>query len=257
MKFSFVFVFIALLVLPKVGVLQEKLNQELHFEVNKTFPSLSYTKDQIDQMQSLFDLNKHYKSSWVREYKSVEISTVFDGDMQKISGENELLSKDQKHFIKNADNGAEIEVVIRYIPENTLSHNDVQEINISFFIDPEIDAVFAGGQEALMKYLKESAISKLRSDRFKEFQLAAVHFTIDEDGKVADAHIFDSVYQPHKDEKINQVLLEAICNMPNWTPAQYSDGTTAKQNLVLTVGSMESCIVPLLNIRQGFQAHQD
>ena len=80
---------------------------------------------------------------------------------------------------------------------------------------------------------------------FTGYDLAAVKFTIDEAGRITDAHVF----WPSKDEKTDALLLETICNMPNWKPAAYADGTTVKQEFVLTVGNMENCAIHLLNIR--------
>lgn len=45
-------------------------------------------------------------------------------------------------------------------------------------------------------------------------------------------------------------MAEAIRNMPSWKPAGYSNGISVKQDFVLTVGNMESCVVSLLNIRR-------
>jgi len=42
--------------------------------------------------------------------------------------------------------------------------------------------------------------------------------------------------------------LETIQKMPCWKPAKYANGTTVKQDFVLTVGNMENCIMPMLNI---------
>ena len=38
--------------------------------------------------------------------------------------------------------------------------------------------------------------------------------------------------------------------MPSWKPAAYANGMKVKQDFVLTVGDMTSCVVNLLNIRQ-------
>ena len=94
-----------------------------------------------------------------------------------------------------------------------------------------------------------NAIDKI-STSFNKINLAAVKFTINEEGQIVDAHVFQSAYQPSKDEKIDELLLETICNMPSWEPAEYDNGIKVKQEFVLTVGDMESCVVNLLNIRK-------
>jgi len=64
---------------------------------------------------------------------------------------------------------------------------------------------------------------------------------------VINAHIVES----SKDEKIDEIFLQTIQNMPLWKPAEFANGTTVSQDFVLTVGNMESCVVNLLNIRQN------
>ena len=73
-----------------------------------------------------------------------------------------------------------------------------------------------------------------------------VKFTIDEEGNVSDAHVF----WDFKDDSIDSLLLEAVCNMPNWKPAKYANGTQTSQEFVLTVGNRENCIIHTLNIHQ-------
>ncbi|MFT4537447.1 MAG: outer membrane biosynthesis protein TonB, partial [Saprospiraceae bacterium] len=77
-----------------------------------------------------------------------------------------------------------------------------------------------------------------------KYQLAAVTFIIDEKGQVQDPNMFLST----EDENIDKLLLETIRNMKNWQPAVYEDGTIIKQELVLTVGDMNSCAINMLNI---------
>jgi len=84
------------------------------------------------------------------------------------------------------------------------------------------------------------------------YSLTAVEFAIDEKGQIVDAQIFENPYQTFKHKATEEVMLEAICNMPNWTPAQYANGMRVKQEFVLTVGDQRGCIVNLLNIRREY-----
>ncbi len=245
-----VLLFIAL-AFPYLGFSQDNLNNKLQYEVNRSYPSLSITKKQLNEARSLIDLNERYKPSWVREYISVEILTSQKEKTRKAVSKNDTLSQEQKDIMNMADVGADISVNIRYIPENTLKNNDAKELNFTFTVDPENDATFPGGQQQLKRYLKEKAIDKIPDGSFKNYDLAVVKFTINEEGHIVDAHIFGSEYQTSKNEKIDKLLLETICNMPSWKPAEYSNGTKVKQEFVLTVGNMESCVIPLLNIRRN------
>jgi len=234
------------LAIPQIASSQDSVANELHFEVNRNYPPLSLTKENLTKAESLIDLNKNYKSEWIREYISVEISASQKGSIEKALGENDKLNQEQKDLINMADLGINIDVNVKYIPENTLSHNEIMEMDFRFTIDPEIEAEYCGGQEQLNEYLKEKAIDKIPDTTFQGYALAAVKFIIDEEGKIKDEEIFWT----SEDEKVDELLLTTIRNMPNWKPAEYFDGTKIKQEFVLTVGNMESCVVHLLNIRQ-------
>ena len=145
-----------------------------------------------------------------------------------------------------ADVGSDISINMKYIPNNTLKHNTAKENRFSFIVNPQNVASYSGGEEELKQYLKNHAIDKIPTGSFKGWDLAAVKFTITEKGQILNAHIVET----SKDEKIDALLLETIKNMPNWTPAMYSNGTKVKQEFVLTVGNMENCVVNLLNIRR-------
>jgi len=240
-----IILFIAL-AFPHLGSSQDDLTNELKYEVNRIYPPISIAKEKLNEAQTLIDLNANYKSSWIREYISVEILTSNKGSLRRAVSKNDTLSQEQKDIMNMADLGLGISVVVQYIPENTLKHNDIKEINFTLIVNPENEAKYSGGQQKLKQYLKEKAIDKIHDTSFKNYDLAAIKFTINEEGQIIDAHVFES----SKDEKIDRLLLKTICNMPSWKPAEYSNGIKVKQEFVLTVGNMESCVINLLNIRQ-------
>ena len=152
----------------------------------------------------------------------------------------------QKDHLNRVDAGTEISVVVRYLPENTLKNNDIQEFDFTFSVKPDYMASFAGGPEALMQYLQKTAIKAIPDNQFQGFDLAAVKFTVNQTGNIEEVNIIQST----KSAEIDQLLLEALRQMPTWKPATYADGATAKQDFVLTLGNMENCMVNLLNIRR-------
>lgn len=234
---------------PYLGSSQEVSTDEITFKVNRIYPYISIAKEKLNEANTLRDLHPHYKSSWIREYISVEILTTHEGKISKAVGKNDILNQKQKDVMKMADLGADISIKVRYIPENTLKHNEPKEMNFSFTVDPESEATYPSGPQQLQQYLQEKAIDKIPAGSFKNYDFTAVKFTVDEDGQIIDAHIFDAVYQMSKNEKIDALLLEAIRNMPRWKPAEYANGTKVKQEFVLTVGNHENCSIHLLNIR--------
>ncbi len=245
MRNSYVSLMLFFLALPFIGSSQENSSNELYFEVHKVYPPLSISKENLGKANTIIDLNKYYKPSWVREYISVEVLASLNGNVKKMVNKNEVLTQEQKDLMSKADIGSNISVNVRYIPENTLKQNDPKELDFTFIIDPDNDAKYPGGQKQLQQYLKESVMDEIPADSFQGYDLTTVKFTITEDGQIEDAHVF----WPTQKEKTEELLLKAIQNMPNWEPATYSNGLKVKQEFVLTVGNMENCVVNLLNIR--------
>lgn len=219
------------------------------FEVNRVFPHISISTENLNNAKTIADLNKFYKPSWVKEYISVEISAPHNGEQVKAVSKNDVLSQKQKEIMKHADLGEDIYVLVKYIPDNNLKHNDPKEHDFTFSVDPDSEASFPEGQEQLTKYLKEKAIDKISSTSFEGYDLTAIEFTISEEGEVRNAQVFNSAYQTYKNEEVNQLLLKTVQAMPCWKPAEYANGTKVEQKFVLTVGNMNNCIIPLLGIK--------
>ena len=232
------------LIFPKFGSSQDNVTNELRYELERAYPYLSISKAQLNKARTLSDLDWRYKPSWVKEYISVEIVTSYKGKIKTAVSKDNKLSQEQKDMMSNADPGKDITVNIKYIPENTLKHNEPKEHDFIFTVNPENDAEYASGQQQLKQYLKEKAIDYIPYDNFDPNTLAAIKFTVNEDGEINDAHVFISA----NDKKTDELLLQAIRNMPCWKPAEYADGTKVKQEFILRVGNMESCLLNHLNI---------
>ena len=238
--------FFTALLFSNFGFSQDTVNFDLTYQVNKVYPPISITRTQLKEAQTLLDLNRHFKPSWIRTYISTEIMASEQGNKRKVVSKNDTLRQAQKDLMTRADVGTDIAVKVQYIPENTLKNKEPKEINFTFTIDPEREAQYVGGAQHLQAYLKENIMDKVTAISFKQYNLTAVKFTIDEDGQIVDTHVVES----SKDEKIDELLVETICKMPSWKPAAYANGMKVKQDFVLTVGDMTSCVVNLLNIRR-------
>ena len=247
MKMNWITLVSVLLSFPFFGTAQESAANGLRFEVDRVYPAISLTKEKLIQAQQLIDLNPYYKPLWVREYISVEITVSQNGKTVSAKGKDNNLTPIQKGILYEADVDKAIAVKVHYIPENNLKNNEPKETDFTFTIDPKNEAEFPGGYEQLKKYLKENAINKIAVDAIDQKVLAAIKFSIDTKGQINNVHIFES----SKDEKTDDLLMTAIRNMPNWKPAEYSNGLIVPQEFVLTVGNMESCVVNLLSIRRA------
>ena len=225
---------------------QSTLEFDLSCEIDIVYPARSISHTTLHTAQNLFDLNKYYKDSWVRKYNSVEITTIHDGVMRIAKSKSFLLSEEQKKNISASDIGQDISVYIQYIPENTLSGNEEKEIRFSFVMDPETPAEFPGGTDQMKNYLDTHVVSKVIKDVLRQYHLSAVSFTVNELGQIVNAEIAES----SSDEKTDALLLEAICNMPRWKAAKYSNGLVVPQDFVLTIGDRSSCVLNYFNIHE-------
>lgn len=223
------------------------------FQVNKIFPPLSYTNEEVENAKTVSDINRYFKKSWIREYVSLEVVSIVNGKRETAIGKNEILTVEQKAIINKADKGSNIYVDVKYYPENNLSQNEVKTFDFSFTLDPAIDAQFVGGEDQLNQYLKEKAIDKIPEGFFVDYKFATVKFAIDEKGQVINPHVLWS----SEDKDVDKLLLDAVCNMPVWQPAKFDDGTLLTQEFAFSVGNMENCASNLIHTKKLIWKEED
>jgi hypothetical protein len=160
-------------------------------------------------------------------------------------GISDVLNQEQKDLIRLADRSNGIAVIVTYIPKNSLKNNPAKQYDFKVAIMPDKNAVYSEGEEQLIQYLQKNSIANIEAGSFTGYDLTAIKFTITERGDISDIQ----VAMPSKDTKIDEMLITTILKMPNWKPAEFSNGLKVKQNFVLTIGNMENCMVNLLNIR--------
>ena len=160
-------------------------------------------------------------------------------------GKTSTFNQEQKDQLSTADDDSSISIKVNYLPDNNLKHNEPKDMSFTFTVDPDKEAGFPGGQQQLKQYLKQNIRDNISEANFKQHQLAAVKFTVDEKGAINNPHIFWT----SEDEKIDKLFLDAISRMPNWKPAEYANGKKVKQDHVLLVGDMKSCVVNMVGIR--------
>lgn len=241
-----VFLFFSFVIVNDIAAQAEDVNP-MSFDIYRIYPAISFTKEDFNKAKTIIDINDRFKPEWVKKYISVDITAFKHGKSVKASNKNEVLSNEQIDLINSADLDTEIAVSVKYIPDNTLSHNDVQEERFRFRLDPEVDAQYIGDREDMLQYIKQSAVDKIPSDLFGVYHLSAVTFTVEVTGKIVDVAVALSC----ENEEVNKLLYETVCNIGKWKPAEFANGTKVKQDYVLTVGNIMSCNTNLINIRRG------
>ena len=235
-----------LLSVPCLLSAQDSFPNNFNYGTHIVYPPLSISRSTLNNADSIGHLNRFYKTSWIKEFLQVEIQSTHHGIVQSAFAKNDKLTAQQKKLMQTADYGTEIIIKVDYIPENNLKHNDPKEIKFKFLVDPESSAEFYGGNEALQAYLKENAINRIPIETFKDYLLAIVQFTINEDGEVENPYVFQS----SNVDWVDDILLKATKSMPCWKPATYANGTTSKQKFAFYLGNTDSCTMNLINIRR-------
>lgn len=253
MKIIFILTFFAVFALPGVGqinvspselssatpeeVAQNELVPELTYEVKPFSTKRLISKAQLNDVVALRDIDSWYPNAWIREYISVQITATNNGVIKKAAGENDTLNVEQKNILQRADTGSEIIIDVQYIPENNLKNNEAKKIDFSAQVGPKIEASFIGGQEKLIQYLKEKTADEIPKELISQLQWTAINFTVDELGHITDGRVSLASDNEHRDK----MLLQAICDMPDWTPAIHSNGTKTEQEFTFRFGNNLLC----------------
>ena len=215
----------------------EESHSEMIYEVIALYPDRFVLKSTLDTANTISDIDRWYRSEWVKKYISVDVKATCNGIEKQVFSKNDTLNQAQKAMLKMADSGSEIVVDVKYMPDNTLKINEAQQIYYSFTVGPKKEAQFTNGDEKLSTYLKENAVDKITIPVALEMPWTEIHFTVDEDGNITEAQVIKT----SADEAIDNILLNAICQMPKWTPAIHSNGSKVKQNFVFGFGKKPYC----------------
>jgi len=119
----------------------DSLDHDFKYEVVQLYKPLSMAKTSLSEAKQVGDLHRQYKNKWVQDYLSVDIRASIDGVLTTATSPNQALSKEQKQLMLSSDAGSEIEVVVNYIPNNTLRNKEPKKFDFSFMVNPEQDAL--------------------------------------------------------------------------------------------------------------------
>lgn len=96
------------------------------------------------------------------------------------------------------------------------------------FETPNIEATYVGGIAEQMKYFTEKVSEKI--DYKVGGARVYVEFILSESGEVLEAKVIRGY-----DQKLDEIALNAVKNMPKWNPAKNKNGKTIKSKLVLPI----------------------
>lgn len=213
-------------------------SQELNFTIHGKYTRPIH-KEKLSNATTLSDMMPYYPAAWIESYSSVEVSTVRNGTTMSAPGDNDILNEYQKDLLRTADLGSDVSINIIYKTDNSATREPMSSIiHYDVTVVPEVEAEYMTGTKELTEYLKKNAIDKISEATAKLLQPTIVSFTVNEDGKITDA----TVSKSSGDAATDKLLLKTINKMPNWKPAETTDGTKVKQAFEFSVnGNSKGC----------------
>ncbi len=213
-------------------------SQELNYAIHGKYTRPIH-KEKLSNATTLSDMMPYYPAAWIDSYSSVEVSTVSNGTSMSAPGDNEILNEYQKDLLRTADLGSDVSINIIYKTDNSATREPMSSIiHYDVTVVPEVEAEYMTGTKELMQYLKKNAIDKISEATAKLLQPTIVSFTVNEEGKIADAQVVKSSGNAATDK----LLLKTITKMPKWKPAETADGIKVKQAFEFSVsGNTKGC----------------
>lgn len=210
---------------------------DLYFEVNATHHRAVSAKS-LHSARTMSDFCVGFPKNWITQYVSTELVITNGTKTERTFGKNDSLTSQQQQVLKTAMLDSEIEVIIRYMAENPVSHvTSVRTMQMAMTVTPEKDARFGEGYPQLSSYLKENVVKKITPADSASFQDVKVLFTVAEDGSVADIRLLDTSGKPESDK----LIVETLRTMPKWNPAKDDQGKAVKQSFQFTITTKRGC----------------
>jgi hypothetical protein len=190
------------------------------------------TKEKLAAAVNAFDfapvLPGHLNS--VVDIVSVDITAINKGSQKSSAGKDAILTADQVTLLQNADLYSEIEMKIWFRWKDTSAAQCYRGLHhigdIRYVVVPQKEAEFPGGYSTLKNYVEQNITSKIRGlTSKKEIPSMEATFTVDENGKITEVKVSGKKPSPEAES----LILDAINRMPDWDPAQDSNGTRIKQ----------------------------
>lgn len=219
------------------GINIDERQQTLFYSVKSGY-KYSITDQQLKKAKLITEVIPNFPINWISDYKSVEIVANNNGIVNKAIGPNEKLTKEQMKLLHSLEVSDNISIKVNYKKDNAATGKiEVRQMNADITIVPEVEAEFIGGYGKMIDYLKENSMDKIQANQMDAMPVFSLTFIVNKEGKTEDIHMIETT----GDQKIDQLLEGLIANMPEWKPAQNSEGESVKQKFEFSIGMMDGC----------------
>lgn len=212
------------------------VNRDLFYMVRGRYERPT-TKDQLGKATILSDFIPNYPSSWISDYTSVEIIANHNGKKMIAVSQNDVLNYEQKNLLSTIDLADDILINVNYKSQNCITkHADNRQMIVSMTVIPEKEAEYIGGYNQMINYLRENSSDEITGHNLEVFQPSSILFTVNEKGEVDNVILNKTT----GNAEVDKFLVELIGNMPNWDPAENSNGLAVKQQFEFNLG-LDGC----------------
>ena len=206
---------------------------DLEYAIGSRFKN-TLTKEKAHSATLVVDILPDHSMRSAESFRDIQVSVLYEDAEPFALGDDEALNASQIMLLQSTEYASNILVKGDFKKK----HADTDELYSSYFayymtIVPEHEAEYAGGQEALIAYLKEGskeATAIIQKDKPKS---GTVAFTVTKRGAIE--HV--TLNSTPGYELVDKVLVELVENMPkNWTPATNAKGENVDQEFVFFFG---------------------
>ena len=221
-----------------IGPLSAQYTNDLAFEVRLDGNTQRQIPEStLNSANTLTDLYERFPADWVEKYLSVDITVTCNGEILEASGTSHELNEEQKQIIQLAEYGSELKMDVKYIADNNLKNKIPRQVDYTFAIIPAQQASFDEKEEELEKYLEEYTVKEIKKANAQIKEWTTVYFSVDEKGDVIDVEFLKS----SNDQKADQIIKNALSNMPKWVPATTKKGKAVRQDFKFYIGNLNLC----------------
>ena len=209
---------------------------DLVYHVDHRFVT-TITKEILHNAKSITDILPVKAIKSVETYKNARISILYDESETTEIGDGDLLNAAQSALLMTTDYSTDIRITS--ICQKRNNDGELVEDSLVYYMTviPEQVAEFAGGQEALINYLRENSREKVAIIKEDERQASKIRFTVTKKGTIANVQMTGTTGY----SSVDKALVELIIQMPQkWTPALNSKGEKVDQELVFFFG-LQGC----------------
>jgi len=200
-------------------------NRDLFYLVRGKYQT-PITKEALQNANTLGDIIKHYPSSWIEEYTSVDIYTAVQGKQVNAKGDSEELSPSQKEVLSQIDMSTDIDIAVKFKAQNQITKNlEDRQMNINMTVVPDVQAEYAEGYDEMIDYLEANSVKEVKAIPDGELSSLSIFFTVNEKGETTNIRMNMSC----GDVSIDNLIMQLIEDMPLWKPAMEANGTKVSQ----------------------------